>query len=266
MATPSVRFTIKADKQASVFLSAIETNSGKLRLILRSGANNEDETHPGAELVQTKYSIHDSDQSLDYSTLHYTQICKDGRRKDVYYLTEAIKKKRGFAPLFVEATSALSAPRYLLNPQDKAVVVDIGEYDPKQFNFCYGVAIGPLGLNFVANPWDSVNIHQQNFQRFSVVLMWSFATLLSSAFCTRRHVYTLPPEEAASPEEEKFLRSLMTSYTDTQCVSYFCQTRHHLMQRQIQKIATWCNFDKKTQRTMRKMTSHLREAVPLKIG
>jgi hypothetical protein len=254
MATPDVRFTINAGNRTAAFLSVIETRTGELRLILRSGENRETEIHPGTKIATEKYSIHNSDQSPDYTTLHYSMICEDAWRAHAFQLTDAIKKNTGFAPLYVSATSDLSMPQYAFTQKRKTKLVNMGSYNPKSHTFCYGVIVGHRDASFAIKPPSFVNVLQSKFKRYNIILLWSFATLLSSPFCSMSHVFTIRPEHANTPDGEALLRSMMGGRTIETCVDYYLQARKILMEQQIEKVCRWLNAGDGWKETMISLT------------
>jgi hypothetical protein len=252
-----LRFTITAGSQESVFLSVSETSvEKKIRLFLKAGQNRNMETGPGTEIVEDRFIIHDSPLSSNYSTVHYSQISKDKRKQDVSQLTDAIKKKSGFAMLYGMATANLSNPFYARKPNDKSKIANIDTYDPKKFIFCYAVAIGAAGASFSVIAKEPVNIRQENFHRYTLVLFWSYVPFLSAPFSSFVHVMTLPPESAKTKDEVEELRKLMTGASPAECVDAYFQMRRNLMDVHLQKSRSLGLISESDLRMMQFFYSH----------
>jgi len=242
MAKLNYRFTIRAAYRRRIFLSAIEGVNGKLRLFLKPQKNlgyfNQD---LASRIVQQKITIHESSRSAKYSTIHFTTICEGGTKLDQVQLTDAIKEKSGFALLQVKILPNLAMPHYELRSNDSATIYNIDDYDPKVFIFCYGVLIGPPGLHFAPSYKPSLQAAQYHFQEFSIVLLWCFLSQPSQPLGTQHSVFTVPPERAATSEEEAILRETMQGKSADDCIAAFEHVRNLARTQHLNAIAKGTN-------------------------
>jgi hypothetical protein len=256
----TIRFAVSVSGRPSVFLTAIETATQKLRLILRTGAHFGEATDPGAELTLQKYSIHYGEKSPDYSMLHFTMVGKDGRKFEAHQLTDVLKKQSGFAFMYAGACMDLSPDFFAVRPGDKSEIVIIDRYDPKVFTFCYGLAIGPPGAEFAPTPKGPINILQFAFGQSSLSFLWSFASMRSSVFSSFGHAATLPPESARSDAEAELFRWRMKGISADQCQALFFDLRQKAMYQNIDKFVAWTGMDDRFKQRLRILTGHVRTA------
>jgi hypothetical protein len=110
-------------------------------------------------ILHQKYSVHTSPNSAEFNTVTHTLWLDDGTKATSRALTDAIKTKSGFSPLFCRRCLLMVSDRYLIPSNDTATRIKL--WSPPgmdgKITLVYGVFIGPLEAPFGPVPDLSVS-------------------------------------------------------------------------------------------------------------
>mgnify|MGYP000506440345 FL=1 len=152
-------FTIRENKEGVYFFIKSGTQEG---------------LPPNNKIVSyEKYSIHHSRKSATYNTVKLTTKFKSGEERTVSALTNAVKTRTGFSPVFVIRFSDLNAPIYDLKEGDKEkVILEINDFDPTENTLYFGIYIGRADTPFPA--FEGVTVSQRCYENIRVVLVYAY--------------------------------------------------------------------------------------------
>jgi len=152
-------FTIRENKEGIYFFVKSGTQEG---------------LPPNNKIVSyEKYSIHHSRKSATYTTVKLTTRFKSGEERTVTALTNAVKTRTGFSPVFVIRFSDLNAPIYNLKTgDDEKVVLQINDFNPASNTLYFGIYIGRADTPFPN--FDGASVSQRCYGDIRVVLVYGY--------------------------------------------------------------------------------------------
>jgi hypothetical protein len=258
-------FTIKCAGFHRAFLSSVEntrSDKGDVYLILSSGINfmapNRDDLS-GPQIISQRYSLHASKISNDYTTIKQTLILRDSPTIYTYQITDAIKRKSGFAPLFSCYCQNLDRGRYLVAENRIPLCINIGHYNPLHFTFVYSLFVGPTDLMFGEGN-QTTNVLQHVFGECSIVLLWSFLTLPSHSTGRYLHHVTINPVEAGSDSTtKKALEDIMIGRPRQSCLDNFEAHKLLLLHAYINTVSRAEGLSEEQVKEMRTIADYLKE-------
>jgi hypothetical protein len=203
------RFAARIGGTPRILFSIIEKQNGELILVPKHGERME--THDGPKILEQRFSIHPSPNSLEFTTIKQTLNAEDGQSVTSVVLTDAVKKKTGFQILFVRRVQNLLSERYILKPSAKKFERSfvLADYDPELYTMFFGILLGHPDTPFDVKMNDVVVSHFP-FSRFKIVLLTSIAMIPSHWTTSYAHAVTLPLENAPAGITPDTMRYQMT--------------------------------------------------------
>lgn len=196
--------------------------------------------------IESKLSIHTSEQQPFSNAIHRTVISRDLPPQDTSVWTDAVKRKSGFTPIFWKLCSDM----YLSHtPKPKTLPVHIGAYDPNHYSLCYCVLLGapstsftffkreqfsipggPIPFTYHLRDHHDFFVIEEVFTRFKLVVLVSYLTLPSIRGA--EHVLFLRTfrEDEAPAGYEDFNRNAVRGQSPQWCVRGFDIRREDLAQ------------------------------------
>jgi hypothetical protein len=223
MAPPRTIFAVETDGGFFPLFSVTAKSSGDLTI----GINSADTFigHPARPaVVSQKYSIHWSPNSPVYTTIKHTVRLSDGQEITHVALTDAVKKRTGFALVMIRRVEYVFSNRTHISLEqlrkDNAQAHIFGFYDPRKETLVHGLIIGPADLAFEAHR-ENIAVAQHAFKKFRVIIpvsLFKFSPHFTTDFL---HILTFRPEYPDDPVLEQSLRRLMEGRSDGICLDQF---------------------------------------------
>ena len=216
MPLAKVRFTVAvADADRNLF-SIVQRKNGDLTIGF--GFAEKFEFVPqNPKITHQKYSVHRSPNSVEFNTITHEIVLSDGSKFRSTALTDAIKGKTGFQPLFVRRCPDLSIDRYLLPVDDKAVRAQLTSSD-MPLTLVYGVYVGEAGAAF--GPQPNVSVYEWDFEHFKIVVLSQHLALPPHRTGMLFHHVTVDPRNADSSVHDH-LRKMMRGQSAALCTTHF---------------------------------------------
>jgi hypothetical protein len=205
-----IRFVINAGQKPRLLFSVLERRNGDLILVVRTAERigYDHRGNPDDAILEQRYSIHVSPNSEEYSTIKQTLNTADGQSRNSWQLTNAIKKRTGFAMIYGRRPCRLDIKRFELEPNDKNEMCDLGSFDQQKRNLVYLVFIGHPDRPFIKSYGVGWRVVQRNFSNFRIVVLYHVMPLpphrTSSAV---GHVSTYSPSNPVTDKEELLKKS-----------------------------------------------------------
>jgi hypothetical protein len=210
------RFTVGAAGADRNLFSVLERKNGDLTIGFGFALRYEsDESNP--DIKHQKYSVHVSPNSQKFNTVKHELWLNDGTKLTSSFLTDAVKSKSGFHPIFCRRCPDLTNDRYLVAPDDKAKLIKLTGCKLAG-TFFYGVFVGSTDSVFGAHP--GVDVMEIAFSCFKIVVLSHHLLLPPNHRGKLLHTMTEPPEHPL-PEVQFHLREAMRGKTAAFCATYF---------------------------------------------
>jgi hypothetical protein len=181
-----------------------------------------------------KISIHLSERSADFNLIHMTQEV-EGRDYPVesHLLTNAIKAKTGFCPIYTRRCPNLDRDIYIPTDRDQETteVVVIDRHDPRTENFIHSVLVGAADATFSA-PFDRGVMAERKFEKFKIVLLSSrFFLMPTHPTGSFNYAFSIDTKvHLFDPETKKEVDRLVEGQPPSVCVDEFWLAANCLME------------------------------------
>jgi hypothetical protein len=158
--------------------SVLEKSNGELIIPVTHGGRYTDlsklDYGSASHILEERISVHLSPNSGEFTTIKKSTVLDDGRRITAVALTDAVKRKSGFANIFVRRYENLSgdgyAPTGKIRAGDRLLVVP--EHDPKHDTMFAGLFVGHPDSEFNAvNKDPMLHIQAIRFHDFQLVML-----------------------------------------------------------------------------------------------
>ena len=216
-----IRFTVDSKGAERNLFSILERSNGDL--VLGFGfATSVGYSPENPKILHQKYSVHTSPKSAEFSTITHTIWLDDGTKNVLHVLTDAIKAKTGFFPMFCRRCQILVDDRYLIPASDKATRIKLWsptELDG-QVTLVYGVFVGPSDTPF--GPHPQLSVAEWAFTHFRIVVIYHYINLPAHPTGDTMHSLT-EPYEHEDPMIRAHLRQMMRGKSTQWCLDYFRQ-------------------------------------------
>jgi hypothetical protein len=221
---------IAVDGRQRELFRILEKANGGLTLILKHAAlyihHRKPDSDPLPEMSFQRYSIHPSNEDPNGNLIHHSfghQLASS----ETHYWTDAVKRKQGFALLFARHCPTLAVDRYLLKPERRAAILDLGSYDPNKFILCYAVFISHPEIEFATFYADWFRYDQVRFGKFRLVILITFLSLPSSDYGFLVHSRSSKFADDKGAEFAAALAEELHGHDESWCISRFA---YHLQE------------------------------------
>lgn len=199
-------FTVDVDGQPRTLFAVREgkTHDG-LTIIMKSAEAVAGHLFEPTEVVEQRYSIHDSPSSQSENTIKHTLILANGELVDTHKQTRGLKDNL-LTPLFFRGCISLDSDRYLYKTKVRDSVVSLGAYDPRSTILNYGLfASGRGGPKMAGSTKYKMTV--AHFRAFTLYVPYCFTNLPSSDFGVVQHLIGDAPRINQEPTAtvEKFI-------------------------------------------------------------
>lgn len=211
----------------------------------------------GKPILEHRYSIHASPKSADFTTIKQTVRLEDDCLTHVS-LTDAIKKKSGFSPIYVRRCQhPVSDVRDKKYKSTDTVVTLPALPDHERLTLFHGLFVGHPDVDFTARLPEQVSggIFPMRFRKFQLIFVLSIEFFGSASFGEFIHYLTLPPEAIEYPKGQEVLRLLMKGKTPEQCIEDYQIAVKFLSKRYLTKILPWIVDDNMTEKVKAKIAA-----------
>ncbi|RAX40751.1 hypothetical protein [Rhizobium tropici] len=216
--TLRLRVDVKANSNPRNLLIFEEKKKGDVYIRLKSGV--QIGMPPNEILIhQDRYSIHPSPISPTYTTVKKTFELKDETKITQSALTNAVKRKTGFAHIFTHRYSDLSAPLYDVQA-DCRDVIELGDFDASKMALVVGLFVGHPDLIFPANS-PTVGVDTFTSSKFRFVVCSTWLTIPAGLSSWTKSSITFPPELCGSVETQDSARQRMVGESPEACMELF---------------------------------------------
>ncbi len=227
-------FVATVDGQYFPLFSILEKPNGDLIIISKS-ASRWGFPHRNIEMLEYRYSIHVSPKSPTFTTIKYTANLSDGQHRTSVAITDAVKCRTGFAPVFVELTPNPSLRSVRLSESDNENIVQIADYRPRRQTLHYGVFVGAPTFCFPVMV-GNIKVVQHTFKQFGIVVLSSLFEFPSASIGGNAVAMTLDPNTPKSREDQLKLQKGMHGQSPGSCLRGFRQTARHLAKRYLHDL------------------------------
>jgi hypothetical protein len=221
----TIKFSIEADGAPRLLFSLRESSNKDVMLIIRPGGFFGDGPEPTNEVLEQRYSIHRSASSADYNTIVHTIKLAGGNVYRLSHLTDAIKKRSGFAHVYSRLCPWLDTDQFAASEKDKQFLMSLGAYETGRFTLVHSVFVGACDQEFECELPRDTNLAQKQFCFLRVVVLWSFLTLPSHAEGYLMHGHTIKPELVPDPVAQEELRKQMRGRSENDCLGLFAASK-----------------------------------------
>jgi hypothetical protein len=224
---PKVSFCVTIEGVPKTLFTIYEQPDEELVLAIKFAENYT--TGTGGKILEQRYSIHLSPKSPDFNVIKQTlAIEHEEEPLTSVALTDAFKKKTGFAPVYSRLCPNLSLDKYTSDSDAPHVI--LGSYDPGTETFVHGVFVGNAGVSFPKEGAGTVSVIEHDFSRFRVIVVADPIPMSSHHHGFLAHHLTLNPEHG--PEAEKqFRKNTMKGQSAPSCFVIFQYDRAGLAAR-----------------------------------
>jgi hypothetical protein len=185
--------------------------------------------------IQQKYSIHPSIKSDRYTTFKHTIVLNDRIEQTTAFLSDAIKKKNGFAIVYVRLNPDLRNDRYAI-PSDAENVISLGEIDPISHTLIHGILVCHKDLDFGASENPHLQVYDVIFNQCKLIVLHYLAPLPSSSEGQIEHLMTTPPEKIAGQREKRLMQHAMKGRTKAVASGVFAGLLGLMVLKEIRRI------------------------------
>lgn len=216
-------FAVEMQSGLRPLFSVMEKTSGELIIPVNAGQKFGPDPSVGPQILEQRYSIHPSLKSADYTTIKQTTTLAGGRQMTSAVVTDAVKKRTGFALIFIRRMSNMDHNTHRISERDKKANTPIHVvpgYDPEVYTLMHGLLVGPPDMNFTTTS-AKTSYTQHFFKRFSLVVPACLVPYPSSSTIDFAQVQTFRPEIAETAEDDVALRRLMSGKSVEVCERQF---------------------------------------------
>ncbi len=222
------RLTVNVGGRERRLISLYERKNGDVVVKIHSAQNfrNLDDQATGPGIQEQRYSIHLSLLSADaISTIKHTLILVDGTKMETYHPTRALRRRAGYALMFVKRCSDFQSPRYDLGEKSSR---SIGALDVETHSLYYGVFTcrKPVSFPKIVSPCVNITIFQ--FRELMVIVLWSF--------CAFPAAPTTQMEHAMVPQRREYGKAVQTLPTISSCLTLFMKTAERMAIQNVDEI------------------------------
>lgn len=218
------KFTVRVSGASRLLFTVIEKENGEIILATENAGRDKERQ---SAILEQRFSIHPSPRSLTYTTVKRTQNTADGHTATSVMLTDAVKRKNGFALVLVRRVQDLRPAKYkiaITKECERGYV--LGEYDPAHYTFYLGLFLGHPDVNFDARVPQGV-VHEFRFKRFKLVLLETLLETPSHSSTQYGTAVTLDPDNlslTSTEDGKELLRSFMSGKNPEVCVRQYLRT------------------------------------------
>lgn len=198
-----------------------ENPKGDLYIRLRSGR--QVGFPPNAtRLRQSRFSIHPSDESPNFSTIKHTVELQGQPITTTVAITDAVKKKTGFATIFSRRCSAMGEARY--DVSSNLTNLSIGSFNPREQTPIMHVLVGAPDVTF-HSPSGGIDVYTFLSNRFQLVVCVDYLPYPANASELLIINRTFAPEIFADEDGEGKMQAIMRRQMEgspaTACINMF---------------------------------------------
>lgn len=193
--------------------------------------------------IEQHYSVHRSTRS-DINALKLTSLLEDGDIEETRNYTKAIKQNNKFAGLFIRRTGDMKHDRYSFSPT-KGTVVSLGQYHPTYFQPTFFVFVGPRDREFKMPDDSNINIVQQKFEHFNLVVLWQFFALNGEASAASLTLRTFPAEDLAKASHVRTNTRMVDGFDEAAAIEAFHVLKNQMAQSMIDQYVSGLTNDEK---------------------
>ena len=216
------RFCVSVDGRPRELFAVTEDNSGRLTLTIRSAGHLAD----GSVRIPTEFhkiSVHPNPKSERFNTVHLTWKLTNGEVIERHLLTDAVKKRTGFAHIYIRRCPHLGqealAPSDEGRPTTKLIIVD--DHDPERFIFIHSILIGSPNNEFPSFPGMLPRVTQYAFKNFRVIVLSAQIILRSIRSGAFIYLFTMAHEELRGEWTRRIVGELMQGRAPDECAIEF---------------------------------------------
>jgi hypothetical protein len=220
MSLHRTRYAVRINGSLRILFTILEKPNGELIIPMKTGERAESKFGP--RLLEQRYSVHPSPQSLEFTTIKQTVNTDDGKTETSVILTDAAKLKTGFAIVFVRRIQDLTPERYEIKSANRKAerTYVVADLDPALHTLFIGVFIGHPDTPFHASN-DGIVVSHFPFKEFKVIIL-STARIMPVHYSTDyAHAVTFPPETFPDTKSQVILRTHMQGKSPDICTRQF---------------------------------------------
>lgn len=227
-----VTFTHHFDGREIELLSAAEHPENGLMLFLHSAdkvaaipSKNvppEIEALEGQEIIEQRYSVHPSPNSVEGVNVIKRHFLVDGEERLTYrHMTKALKHFDRFAPIYFRKVESLG-DHHILDRSRVETVKNMGSMD-HSFTLIFGVFVS-LPHHVFSGPLPSfVNHLNHTFDHFKLTVLWTYVALPTIQQGHLVHFLTFDPKTETDPIKLAHTASLERGFSDATLAGTFLQ-------------------------------------------
>lgn len=225
-----VRFTITTPAGPSTVLEASVNATGSVIVKPRTAQFKRPDPRVNfadRAIIESHCTIHPSRRSPDGNLIHFTTLHDEGPSFEMHLFTQAIKKTRRFAPLFM---ARVANPMWNMRSEEPLKsdtrIVPLGLLKPDAFTLFYFVLVGPRDRIFIRSDMNlDTNVKQETIGDISLVLLWSFLCHSSHNTGDTFHVGSTKEPEGLESEALNLMRLVQHGITDFQVMLHWVAGR-----------------------------------------
>lgn len=234
---PTWRLVISKDGIPRKLLSARVNRTGDLIISLRpsprfSSTPGNSPTAPrdahlhGKRVIDQRYSIHPSRESLVINAIKQTITLEGPKYLHTRHYTRALKATNKFAPLFHKITGRLDE-KSDIHTDDGTPVTSLGSFSNSTLVF--GTFVSRRERQFFTNivDADDFSVAQAVLGEFRLVVFWSFFAMGPFSSAILRHSLTISDAECP-PELRETVDWLANGFGEAEVVTFFKRVRQSL--------------------------------------
>jgi hypothetical protein len=174
-------------------------------------------------ITQRKYSLHLSPNSPEFNLLKGTVRNDLGEVSTTTFLTDAVKSRVTFAPLFqANFTDLVSEIHNAKFPEDE-LVHSLCELDPKESTLVIAIFIGHPDAKFDVPADGRYLVSTFNTENFQIVILTSLLNIPAPKICIAQNRVTYRPE-LIGPGSEAAVRDHMRGDTPAQGIEMYLRS------------------------------------------